>query len=175
MPFHVFVGYLHISEELPTHALGPYFYMYVLCLCIPRLTCVGQRTTCGSYGSWGKKLWTWGSNSIHQARWQTPLPMGWSHQALVPFFESDNLLWLLSLESSLYILGTSLSSYAPQLVPILWVTSNSVASFLYSWPPDPKRPVFLWMGLLTSSSYIALGINYQLDLAMASLCGKYSS
>lgn len=122
-----------------------------------------------------KTMWTWGLNSIHQACWHTPLPMEWSHQALVPLFESDNLLWFLSLESSLCILGISLSSYAPQVCPIPWVTSNSVASFLYSWPPDPKKLVSLWMGLLTSSSYTALGTNYQLDLAMASLCGKHSS
>lgn len=79
-----------------------------------------------------KTMWTWGLNSIQQACWQTPLPMEWSHQALVPLFESDNLLWFLSFESSLCILGISLSSYAPQVCPILWVTSNSVASFLYS-------------------------------------------
>lgn len=113
-PVCAFSRVYRLFTYLSTHAPGPCFYMYVLCLCIPWLTCVGQRTTCGSYGSWGKSLCGPGNRTQfirlagrHLSPWDDLT------RYLVPFFESDNLLWLLSLENTLYILGISLSSYAP--------------------------------------------------------------
>lgn len=161
---------------MSTHALGPYIYMYVfLCVCahIMAHVCRSEHNL-WELGALGKEPWESGeSGSVHQACWQMPLPTEQPHQPRIPYL-NQTVYCGISLGSSLYVLGTSPLQMLCRYVLILWVTSNLVASFPYSWPSDHKKPVSSSLGVFPFSSYITVGLNYQLALVIPALSGKRS-